>query len=96
MEEGGKAKGKRSSFPLLTLTRLVEGWVATITESRSPSICNRMHLHTVCVVVLCVSLCQCSFVCARHSIFYVCVTCCDLDVTKRLNEIAREKVRLRE
>ena len=29
------------------------------------------------------SLCRCSFVCVRHSIFYVCVTCCDLDVTMR-------------
>ena len=36
----------------------------------------------ICVcVVLCVSLCQCCPVCVRHSIFYVCVTCCDLDVT---------------
>ena len=30
------------------------------------------------------SLCLwCSFVCVRQSIFYVCVTCCDLDVTMR-------------
>ena len=28
------------------------------------------------VVVLSVSLCQCSFVCVRHSIFYVCVVLC--------------------
>ena len=49
--------------------------------------------YCVCVVVLCVSLCQCSFVCGRHSIYYVCVTCCDLDVTKRLSETAREEAR---
>ena len=42
---------------------------------------------------VCVSLCQCSFVCVRHSIFYVCVTCYDLDVTIRLSETAREKAR---
>ena len=49
-----------------------------------------MHLHIVFVLlyVLCVSLCRCSFVCVRYSIFYVCVTCCDLDVTRR--ERARE------
>ena len=42
------------------------------------------------------SLCRCSFVCVRHSIFYVCVTCCDLDVTMRRHdksETAREKAR---
>ena len=49
--------------------------------------------YCVCVVVPCVSLCQCSFVCVRHSIFYVCVTCCDLDVGIRLIERAREKAR---
>ena len=32
---------------------------------------------------MCVLLCRCSFVCVRQSIFYVCVTCCDLDVTMR-------------
>ena len=32
--------------------------------------------------------------CVRHSIFYVCVTCCDLDVTIRLTERAREKARV--
>ena len=31
--------------------------------------------------------------CVRHSIFYVCVTCCDLDVNIRLSERAREKAR---
>ena len=31
--------------------------------------------------------------CGRHSIYYVRVTCCDIDVTKRLSEIAREKAR---
>ena len=36
-----------------------------------------------CMYCVCVSLCRCSFVCVRHSIFYVCVTCCDLDVTMR-------------
>ena len=41
--------------------------------------------HCVCVVIctLGVSLCRCSLVCVRQSIFYVCVTCCDLDVTMR-------------
>ena len=29
--------------------------------------------------------------CVRHSTFYVCVTCCDLDVTIRLTVRAREK-----
>ena len=28
-----------------------------------------------CVIVPCMSLCQCSFVCGHHSIFYVCFTC---------------------
>ena len=45
--------------------------------------------HCVCFVVctLGVSLCLCfSFVCVRHSIFYVCVTCCDLDVTMRRHD----------
>jgi len=46
----------------------------------------------VCVV-LCMLLCRCSFVCGRHSIFYVCVTCCYLDVTKRRDETARDKAR---
>ena len=47
--------------------------------------CNRVHLHIVFVLlyVLCVLLCQCSFVCVHHLIFYVCVTCYDLDVTMR-------------
>ena len=31
--------------------------------------------------------------CGRHSIFYVCVTCCYLDITKRHGETAREKAR---
>ena len=31
--------------------------------------------------------------CVRHSIFYVCATCCDLDVTISLSETAREKAR---
>ena len=32
--------------------------------------------------------------CVRHSIFYVCVTCCDLDVTMRRHYIkSREKAR---
>ena len=40
------------------------------------------------------SLCRCSFVCVRHSIFYVCVTCCDLDVTMRRHyKSEREKAR---
>ena len=39
------------------------------------------------------SLCLCSFVCVRHLIFYVCVTCCDLDVTISLSETEREKAR---
>ena len=57
--------------------------------------CNRVHLHVVFVLlhVLRVSPCRCSFVCVRHSIFYVCVTCCDLDVTISLSETAREKAR---
>ena len=44
--------------------------------------CNRVYLHIVFIVVLRVSFCQCSFVCGRHSVVYVCVTCY-LDVTKR-------------
>ena len=54
--------------------------------------CNRVHLHIVFVLlyVLCVSLCRCSSVCVRHSIFYVCVTCCDLDVTISETERRRE------
>ena len=36
-------------------------------------------MFVVCTV--CVSLCWYSFLCVHHSIFYVCVTCCDLDVT---------------
>ena len=54
-----------------------------------------MHLHIVFVLlyVLCMSLCLCSFVCVRHSIFYVCVTCCDLYVTINLSETEREKAR---
>ena len=58
--------------------------------------CNRVHLHIVFVLlyVLCVSLCRCSFMCVRHSIFYVCVTCCDLDVTMRRHcKSEREKAR---
>ena len=47
----------------------------------------------VLLYVLCVLLCRCSFVCVRHSIFYVCVACCDLDVTVSLSETAREKAR---
>ena len=43
--------------------------------------------------VLCVSLCRCSFVCVRHSIYYVCVTCFDLDVTISLSGTEREKAR---
>ena len=38
------------------------------------------------------SLCRCSFVRVRQSIFYVCVTCCDLDVTMR-RHYKREKAR---
>ena len=50
----------------------------------------------MCVVVctVCVSLCRCSFVCIRRSIFYVCVTCCVLDVTMRRHyQSVREKAR---
>ena len=47
----------------------------------------------VLLYVLCVLLCRCSFVCVRHSIFHVCVVCCDLDVTVSLSETAREKAR---
>ena len=40
------------------------------------------------------SLCRCSFVCVHHSIFYICVTCCDLDVTMRRHDKSeREKAR---
>ena len=46
----------------------------------------------LCCCIMCVAL-SVSFVCVRHSIFYVCVTCCDLDVTVRLNEREREKTR---
>ena len=31
--------------------------------------------------------------CVCHSIFYICVTCCDLDVTVSLSETEREKAR---
>ena len=31
--------------------------------------------------------------CVRHLIFYVCITCCDLDVTRRVSERARKKAR---
>ena len=53
---------------------------------------------TECICTLCctrcVSLCRCSFVCVRHSIFYVCVACCDLDVTMRRHyKREREKAR---
>ena len=46
---------------------------------------NINSAHCVCVLVctLGMSLCRCSFVCVRQSIFNVCVTCCDLDVTLR-------------
>ena len=53
----------------------------------------------ICTLCLCsgiysvVSLCRCSFVFVRHSIFYLCVTCCDLDVTISLSETTREKAR---
>ena len=48
----------------------------------------------VLLYVLCVSLCLCPFVCIRHSIFYVCVTCCGLDVTmRRHHKSEREKAR---
>ena len=54
--------------------------------------CNRVHLHIVFVLLYSVCRsCLCSFVCVRHSIFDVCVACCDLDVTIRLRERAREK-----
>ena len=56
--------------------------------------CNQVHLHIVFVLLYSVCRsCLCSFVCVRHSIFYVCVTCCDLDVTIRLSKKAREKAR---
>ena len=63
---------------------------------KTMSVCNRVHLHIVFVLlyVLCVSLCRCSFVCVRQSIFYVCVTCCDLHVTMRRHyKEEREKAR---
>ena len=41
------------------------------------------------------SLCRCSFVCVRQSIFYVRVTCCDLDVTTR-RHYKREREKARE
>ena len=54
-----------------------------------------MHLHIVFMLLyvhcVCVSLCRCSFVCVRHSIFYVCVTCCDLDVNINKSERRRER-----
>ena len=56
-----------------------------------------MHLRIVFVLyVLCVSLPRCSFVCVRHSVFYVCVTWCDIDVTisrRRSREDEREEQR---
>ena len=54
-----------------------------------------MHLLIVFVLlyVLCVSLCQCSFMCVCHSVFHICVTCCDLDVTVSLSKTEREKAK---
>ena len=52
-----------------------------------------MHLHIVFVLLYAACCCQCSFMCGRCSIFYVCVTCCDLDVTIRLSERACDKAR---
>ena len=49
-----------------------------------------MHLHIVFVLLY--SVCRSVgvfFVSVRHSIFYVCVTCCDLDVSERAREKAR-------
>ena len=38
--------------------------------------CNPVHLHVVFVLyVLCVPLCHWSFLCGRHSVFYVWFTC---------------------
>ena len=51
-----------------------------------------LNKFTICV--LCVSFCRCCFVGVRHSIFCVCVTCCDLDVTISLSGTAREKARV--
>ena len=55
--------------------------------------CNQVHLHNAFVLyVLCVSLCRCSYACVRRSIFYVCVTCCDLDVTISQKDRRREGI----
>ena len=46
-----------------------------------------------CVIVPCMSLCQCSSVCGHHSIFYVCFTCyygCHWKMGEREHERKRE------
>ena len=52
---------------------------------------NRVHLHIVFVLLYSVC-CSVSVLSCVH-IFYVCVTCCDLDVTKRHGDSARESER---
>ena len=56
--------------------------------------CNRVHLHIVFVLLYVLCVCRSVGVlsCVRHSIFYVCVTCCDLDVTISESERRREGV----
>ena len=62
-----------------------EGHLVEMWHAKCILLYSSASAHCVCVVVriLGVSLCRCSFVCVRHSIFYVCVTFCDLDVTMR-------------
>ena len=48
-----------------------------------------MHI----VFVLLYSVCRTVSVCVRHSIFDICVTCYDFDVTERLRERERKKAR---
>ena len=55
---------------------------------------------TECICTLCLCCCMYSVCrsvgvlsCVSHSIFYVCVTCCDLDVTIGLSGTVREKAR---
>ena len=46
---------------------------------------------TKCICTSC--LCCCSLCVALSVIFYICVTCCDLDVTIKLSETAQERTK---
>ena len=79
-------------------------WAAGLALYKFPSLLQR-HInfdvrvipsasaHSLCVIVRCMSLCQCPFVCGRHSVFDVCFTFVFiLDVTKRRGVRAREAI----